>query len=136
MKKLREEHENLSDLMYDDYRSGSDSISSSDNIHEVRSKWHSAEDVRSRKVNYFKLFNTKKKQTFMFLDPKARGQSQKERDEKHQSTNNRQTQAMVYVYANDTISDNEQSKSKQSIDADIDKIVVENKHFRMVSINK
>lgn len=68
----------------------------------------------------------------MFFDPKVRGQSQKERDEKHQS-NNRQTQAMVCVYANDTISDNELSKSKQSINADIDKNNVENKHFRMVS---
>lgn len=69
----------------------------------------------------------------MFLDPKARGRSrEKERDEKHQS-NNRQTQAMVYVSGNDTISDNELSKSKQSIDADIDKIIVESKHYRMVS---
>lgn len=41
---------------------------------------------------------------------------------------------MVYVYVNnDTLSDNELSKSKQSIDADIDKIVLENKHFRMVN---
>lgn len=40
---------------------------------------------------------------------------------------------MVYVYVNnDTLSDNELSKSKHSIDADIDKIVLENKHFRMV----
>lgn len=40
---------------------------------------------------------------------------------------------MVYVYVNnDTHSDHELSKSKQSIDADIDKSVLENKHFRMV----
>lgn len=74
----------------------------------------------------------KNKKSFMFLGPKARGPSQKGRNEKHQS-NNRQTQAMVYVYANDTISDDEISNLKQSIDADIDKIVVENKHLRMVS---
>lgn len=43
--------------MYDDYRSGSESISSSENFHEVRSKWHSAENVRSQKVNYSELFN-------------------------------------------------------------------------------
>ncbi|XP_055304336.1 voltage-dependent T-type calcium channel subunit alpha-1G [Sitodiplosis mosellana] len=112
VKKLREEHENLSDLMLEDYRSGTDSISSSDNCQESRNKWHSAEDVRSRKI---------------------RAQLQKEQEEK--SANNathRQTQAMVYVYVNnDTHSDNEMSKSKQSIDADIDKIVLENKHFRM-----
>lgn len=60
---------------------------------------------------------------------------QRERDEKH-NNNHRQTQALVCVYANnDTISDNELPKSKQSIEADIDKIVVENKHFRMVTLN-
>lgn len=63
---------------------------------------------------------------------------QKERDEK--ATNaHRQTQAMVCVYTNnDAHSDNELSKSKQSIDADMDKIVVENKHFKMVrkTVNK
>lgn len=52
MKKLREEHENLSDLIYEDYRSGSDSFSSSDNYQEIRGKWHSAEDVRNRRVSY------------------------------------------------------------------------------------
>lgn len=52
VKKLREEHENLSDLIYEDYRSGSDSFSSSDNLQEARTKWHSAEDVRNRKVSY------------------------------------------------------------------------------------
>lgn len=57
----------------------------------------------------------------------------KECDEKSGNNSQRQTQAMVYVYVNnDTFSDNELSKSKQSIDADIDKIVLENKHFRMV----
>ncbi|XP_031625019.1 voltage-dependent T-type calcium channel subunit alpha-1G isoform X2 [Contarinia nasturtii] len=113
VKKLREEHENLSDLMFEDYRSCSDSISSSDNFQEMRNKWHSAEDVRkSRKI---------------------RAQLQKEHEEKSIANNShRQTQAMVYVYVNnDTHSDNELSKSKQSIDADIDKIVLENKHFRM-----
>ena len=55
VKKLREEHENLSDLIFEDYRSGSDSFSSSDNIQEVQTKWHSAEDVRNRKVSYFFL---------------------------------------------------------------------------------
>lgn len=55
VKKLREEHENLSDLMLEDYRSGSDSFSSSDNFQEVHTKWHSAEDVRNRKVSYFFL---------------------------------------------------------------------------------
>lgn len=57
----------------------------------------------------------------------------KESDDKSANNSQRQTQAMVYVYVNnDTLSDNELSKSKQSIDADIDKIVLENKHFRMV----
>lgn len=50
MKKLREEHENLGDLMFEEYCSGSDSISSSDNVQEARNKWHSVEDVRNRKV--------------------------------------------------------------------------------------
>lgn len=84
MKKLREEHENLSDLIFEEYRSGSDSFSSSggDNFGEVRTKWHSAEDVRNRKVSLiqfhllltfhllfclslFVLFQFKKKQTFI-----------------------------------------------------------------------
>lgn len=51
MKKLREEAENLSDLMFEDYRSGSESMSSSENIQEIRNRWHSAEDVRNQKVN-------------------------------------------------------------------------------------
>lgn len=58
VKKLREEHENLSDLIYEDYRSGTDSLSSSDNFQEMRNKWHSAEDVRNRKVRHsIKFFN-------------------------------------------------------------------------------
>lgn len=51
VKKLREENENLSDLMYDDCHSCSGSTSSSRSYPEVRSKWHSAEDVRNRKVS-------------------------------------------------------------------------------------
>lgn len=42
--------------MFEEYRSGSDSLSSSDNIQEVRNKWHSAEDVRNRKVRHSIMF--------------------------------------------------------------------------------
>lgn len=67
MKKLREEHENLSDLMYEDYRSGSDSLSSSENFQEVRTKWHSAEDVRNRRVSYLIKFRCSKFASFLRL---------------------------------------------------------------------
>lgn len=50
VKKLREENENFSDLMYDDCRSCSESTSSSGSCPEVRNKWHSAEDIRNRKA--------------------------------------------------------------------------------------
>lgn len=68
MKKLREEHENLSDLMFEDYRSGTDSISSSENYQDSRNKWHSAEDVRSRKVSQFNFLI---KLNFFFLNSKT-----------------------------------------------------------------
>lgn len=46
VKKLREE--NFSDVneFYDEVRSFSDSTATSDSFHEVKSKWHSAEELR------------------------------------------------------------------------------------------
>lgn len=51
VKKLREENENLSDLMFDECRSCSESTSTNGSYQEIRTKWHSAEDVRNRKVS-------------------------------------------------------------------------------------
>lgn len=51
VKKLREENENLSDMMYDDCRSCSESTSSSGSYPDTRNKWHSAEDIRNKKVS-------------------------------------------------------------------------------------
>lgn len=48
MKKLREENETINEMIYDEVlRSGSDgSTTTSESYHEIRNKWHSAEDVR------------------------------------------------------------------------------------------
>lgn len=109
MKKLREEHENLSDLMFEDYRSSSESINSNDALQESRNRWHSAEDVRSRK---------------------HRSNSQRDSDKKH---NHNQRSANN----NDSLHEfSESARSRHYIDADVDQIVVENKHFRMVMLNK
>lgn len=43
VKKLREDNVNE---FYDDARSSSDSTATSDSIHDVKSKWHSAEELR------------------------------------------------------------------------------------------
>lgn len=51
VKKLREENfsDNVNEF-YDDVRSFSDSTATSDSFHEIKSKWHSAEELR--KVRY------------------------------------------------------------------------------------
>lgn len=106
MKKLREEHENLSDLMFEDYRSSSESNNSNDALQESRNRWHSAEDVRSRK---------------------HRSNSQRDLDKKH---NHNQRAA---ANNNGSLHEfSETARSRHYIDADVDQIVVENKHFRMV----
>lgn len=46
MKKLREENETINDLIYEEARSCSESTTTSDSYHEIKNKWHSAEDVR------------------------------------------------------------------------------------------
>lgn len=45
MKKLREENDNVNEF-YDDARSFSDSTATSDSLHDNKSKWHSAEELR------------------------------------------------------------------------------------------
>lgn len=110
MKKLREEHENLSDLIFEDYRSSSESINSNDALQENRNRWHSAEDVRSRK-----------QRSSIKRDSHSSA--------KHGNHNNQRTS----INNNDSLYEfNETAKGKNCIDADIDQIVVENKHFRMV----
>lgn len=49
MKKLREENENLSDLMLEECRSCSESSSSNESYQKVLAKWHSAEDLHRQK---------------------------------------------------------------------------------------
>ncbi|XP_037028717.1 voltage-dependent T-type calcium channel subunit alpha-1G isoform X5 [Bradysia coprophila] len=46
VKKLREENETINDLIYEEARSCSESTTTSDSYHEIKNKWHSAEDVR------------------------------------------------------------------------------------------
>lgn len=71
VKKLREENENLSDLMFDDCRSCSESTSTNENYAEVRNKWHSAEDIRNRRVSsviisHFEAMKNSKLRCFIF----------------------------------------------------------------------
>ena len=47
MKKLREENETINDMIYDEVvRSCSESTTTSDSYHEIKNRWHSAEDIR------------------------------------------------------------------------------------------
>lgn len=110
MKKLREEHENLSDLMFEDYRSSSESINSNDALPEQRNRWHSAEDVRTRKHR-----------------------SSVHRDSAQADGKRSHSQRSMAANNNDSFHEcNETPRTKYGTDVDIDQIVVENKHFRMV----
>lgn len=63
VKKLREENETINELIYEEARSGASdgSTSTSESYHEIRNKWHSAEDVRKVAKpcwQMFKLFQS------------------------------------------------------------------------------
>lgn len=47
MKKLREENETINDMIYDEATRSSESTTTSDSYHEIKNRWHSAEDVRN-----------------------------------------------------------------------------------------
>lgn len=102
---MREENENLSDLMFDDCRSCSESTSTSDSYHEIRNKWHSAEDIRNRRSG-----------------------------KKHnESKCNIRKQHLAHTKYSGHDQDVESTKSDRNSDIDNEKAVVENRHAKKVS---
>lgn len=111
--------------MYDDFKSGSDDTSTSESYHEIRNKWHSAEDIRNRKVinkrvgllqvNITQLIGICTKVQNKHIEPKT---SIRKVGGKHSSRDH----------------DAESTKSVRNSDLDIDKVVVENRHAKKVNI--
>lgn len=111
-------------MMFEECHSCSESTSTNDSLQEVKTKWHSAEDVRERQVIRIDATDVNGLRTFKTFSGSFQAQSNAKKDEKR--SNRRQTQS--------THSD-ESPRSRHNLEIDIDKIVVlENKHFKMVRL--